>query len=1029
MYNISSTSQKKRLFTNDSVARSEHAETIKAIHALGTFNGHIKTVETVHNGPHPTSFSLFKKTIVALRSYIQDYIALNGYNTLDGILDTKYPNGIRYFMTGDFINQLKLAISDLIVDHTINPSAFYDFICQCQSNGMISRCTVWCAENDGSISIRQADTGAHLLSSSDRLWVNAKAKTTVVKCMQQVHNMMIVGCSDGFIRVYDIHTLELLMEKKHHTGAINSLVHSYYITGIPQKRVDVIFSASDDFNICVSKVEPEGTEEGSVLSKMKQTANSIMSNFKTSNKTAQNNRYNGKRSLSPIKASTKLHGHTMAVKVLAKGMNDDYLYSGSDDGYIRQWTIDQHPQEVTFESFPLFCGPNGVRFIQLYEPLIVFAGNTGPVTIWDIVHKCVCQTISLDRASLAAIQLIPTASALITSDQMGTMTMWHTGTGEIIDEQYSPDGAVSLALPVIGESICLRFWVLGSNGTLACICMETESFESKPAWEPIMQLRKLSKDVDLDNMDASFINKVDDCAIDKVSELIKNNLLIRDKKKKLSCLYNRRKHETSEAINIFSLYINRGLLINCTQKLKLYVNTCYYLIKLRCLSSFSVYSLQLSLLSRYKNKLYLFNMKQKNTLIQQNILESIKHLTESNVKLVALRRAIQYTRKKALLSLSKKYATFFKKDNTLNLLSYTFKKLNLYVYQKKIIGRQLCMSDIAQVTIQKHVKATSWILFNRGVYDLICKRMFDKKITILEKNSQKGTQRKYFNYWLNQIHEFIRLKHMNGIATVFCKNIETTKLNDSFVWWKLYMYSQKESQLRNQRKEMDSKISLFNEKLKKAEYRPLSIVDNEIKQLKKELNNIYLETTEIEKKVEEINKHELVLIQEIASPECKTSEDVISLMNKMNSLSTSLKKYSLNLPICWKHVQGQIQKIREIPYTEPDKLEEYLNLMLTPVSQLLENFGSYKARVSTRKNYSSGSYKPMENSMSGRYNTGFNMSHSGSKNSILNIRSQELISSKDYSSLTTLEILILLITEKFKIYRALVKKNLYRGIE
>ena len=170
---------------------------------------------------------------------------------------------------------------------------------------------LWAADLNGLVSIRSVTTGQPLKDPKKPTsnWNIAGLDAVAVTGIAQVRGGA-VWCSflDGYVRGFHPASKCLLFEHKKHTGAIHTICVSSNT-----HSVTTVFTAGDDFRIGMWSTNADGTPNAAGFSALK--------------------------------------AHTSSIRAMITV--GDFVYTGSDDGLIRCWSIIQKGEVVVDGQYPI----------------------------------------------------------------------------------------------------------------------------------------------------------------------------------------------------------------------------------------------------------------------------------------------------------------------------------------------------------------------------------------------------------------------------------------------------------------------------------------------------------------------------------------------------------------------------------------------------------------------------------------------------------------------------------------------------
>eukprot|EP00758_Cryptobia_borreli_P003011 Tbor_TRINITY_DN3453_c0_g2::TRINITY_DN3453_c0_g2_i1::g.3675::m.3675 len=388
---------------------------------------------------------------------------------------------------------------------------------------------IWTAEQDGSISVREAATGrhvkgqprvrritvgmggvsAHIVGKGANKMTNLHAKKdnsgscNFVTCMIQIRDVVFAGYQDGYLRAFNVYTKEMTFQKKKHAGCINAL--STWNNG------NILFSASDDFRICMWKA---GKEEGPDMRLMARRASKESKDVKikkcgdaaVTEKSARERSISKttpilsayEENLAALDQPAPLHNLTGHInRVLCMRVEGDFLFSGGDDGMVRCWDIHQRNEIINSKGgvkcYPLFAHDGGVKDLTICEDVLFTAGNGG-VSLWDI--EC-CTLLHTFGAELGGefnkIAVNPTSLTLwacCATD--GRVFLYDLFSFQPIGNPLDHFGAASVkAIQTVSSSLSSRLFLCNKDSAVTVVYAETSDTGMRPSYEPVTdQMRR-----------------------------------------------------------------------------------------------------------------------------------------------------------------------------------------------------------------------------------------------------------------------------------------------------------------------------------------------------------------------------------------------------------------------------------------------------------------------------------------------------------------------------------------------------------
>ena len=101
------------------------------------------------------------------------------------------------------------------------------------------------------------------------------------------------------------------------------------------------------------------------------------------------------------------------------------LYSGGDDGTIRQWGVESGRERAVFEGDTF-----GVLSLALLpDKRVLAAGNfDGSIKLWDVARRCELGLLGRHRKAVFAVAAAPDGQALASGCMDGTVKVWRAVT-------------------------------------------------------------------------------------------------------------------------------------------------------------------------------------------------------------------------------------------------------------------------------------------------------------------------------------------------------------------------------------------------------------------------------------------------------------------------------------------------------------------------------------------------------------------------------------------------------------------------
>lgn len=296
---------------------------------------------------------------------------------------------------------------------------------------------VWTAEDDGSISIRDPATGRHVKSESNRC---VQFPRTFGTCMRQVEGFVVVGYQDGYIRIFDARTRQVLCTKKKHAAAVTALAIWKHGSKEQSDADDsyVLFCASEDFRISMWNLKSSGD-------------------------------------------ATFVHhmaGHSNQVECLA--VEGDFLFSGGADGYVRCWDIHIRTEVKSTESgeggYPLYAHNGAIKDIAVVEEVLITAG-TGGVCLWDIETCAAIHQFDdfggTEEVTINRICVNPASLVLWACSSQGVVHLFDLYRFQPIGTMNDFGAANVKHLAAVAQGVTSRAFLTVKGQGLTCVYSET----------------------------------------------------------------------------------------------------------------------------------------------------------------------------------------------------------------------------------------------------------------------------------------------------------------------------------------------------------------------------------------------------------------------------------------------------------------------------------------------------------------------------------------------------------------------------
>ena len=260
---------------------------------------------------------------------------------------------------------------------------------------------IWTADQEGTISIRnlQAEV-SHIIPRKPEVHV-----TTLL-----AHGpLMWVGLSDGYLRIFDQKKLELIFERKQHSGRITCMI---------SVGPDV-YTGSDDWQI-----------------------------YKWSSKT--------------FEPTLQLSGHQCSVLCLAHDGNDA-LFSGSEDFTIRCWDL-ENKKERLGQGWPARNHSDGVTAIVICEVHLFSASRDGTIKVWNTQTGQMLKYLDRREGAITSLMKDPTSMRIWAGDTTGTISVYDALSLNLVTRMRDHADTYVKHLGLLVRLSSLKVWSLNGDG-------------------------------------------------------------------------------------------------------------------------------------------------------------------------------------------------------------------------------------------------------------------------------------------------------------------------------------------------------------------------------------------------------------------------------------------------------------------------------------------------------------------------------------------------------------------------------------
>eukprot|EP01065_Artemidia_motanka_P043216 TRINITY_DN5956_c0_g1_i1.p1 TRINITY_DN5956_c0_g1~~TRINITY_DN5956_c0_g1_i1.p1 ORF type:complete len:1134 (+),score=425.11 TRINITY_DN5956_c0_g1_i1:89-3490(+) len=269
---------------------------------------------------------------------------------------------------------------------------------------------IWTAE-EGDISLRNI-RGQKTASIE-------KKKNTLVNCMLTHDRYLWVGLNDGYIRIFDQHTLALSGEIKQHAGPVMCLL----------SVGSAVFSGGSDWQIYVW--DPKS-----------------------------------------CRCVGQLSGHQNQVNCLA--VEGDLIFSGGEDQAIRCWTWDGSTRsgEEKIDNWPKVGHAGGIRAIVINEIFLFSASSDGGLKVWNTQNGQLVQHLDQRdsghgaRVQITCLQRDPAAQRIWAGSTDGIINVWDAQQLHLVGSLDAHHQSYVKDLLMCVRLSCMRVWGVNKNGVV-----------------------------------------------------------------------------------------------------------------------------------------------------------------------------------------------------------------------------------------------------------------------------------------------------------------------------------------------------------------------------------------------------------------------------------------------------------------------------------------------------------------------------------------------------------------------------------
>eukprot|EP00759_Apiculatamorpha_spiralis_P001981 PhF_6_TR1067/c0_g1_i1/m.2241 len=271
---------------------------------------------------------------------------------------------------------------------------------------------VWSGEQDGTIAIRSGIQG-------DEIFQIEKKEKVFVYCLLHHNNFMWAGLSDGYLRVFDVRTFDLVFETKPHAGGILAIIFA----------CGYIFTGGYDWQIL--QWEPEEIR---------------------------------------VVPRGQYSGHQNAVRCFAA--DGSLLFSGGDDFAIRCWDIDVGQEKMA--PWPVVGHRGGIRALVIMEVYLFSASQDGTVKVWNTQTGQLVRVLEKRDNPYTSLMRDDSSFRLWTGNADGTINLWNGLTLEPIASMTDHSGSFVVAIKSMIRVNAMKAWSVGQDGSVCVWFSETD---------------------------------------------------------------------------------------------------------------------------------------------------------------------------------------------------------------------------------------------------------------------------------------------------------------------------------------------------------------------------------------------------------------------------------------------------------------------------------------------------------------------------------------------------------------------------
>jgi hypothetical protein len=321
----------------------------------------------------------------------------------------------------DYIEQLKSCFAELGEQHKV-----------AQTTEVLAMLT------PPAISVEQSSQRIHTISlvrtlagysgkrSSIAIGAELRSASIVSSCQ-----VLVSGCLDKTLKVWNLQTGELLRTLKGHSAAISSVAMSS----------DGQFLASSSLHCPKSNVKVWNLQTGKLLHSSFGQKKSVQAVAIANNGRIVIGSHN-KVKIWNLHTGDRLHtlSHSCSIQIVALSLDGQLLAVGRNDGKIKLWNSQTGVSIRTLNGHTAVV--NSILFSSDAQRLISASADR-TIKIWDVQTGKALQTLSDHTQGVNAIALIPESQILISGSADQTIKLWHLESGVVLQTLTGHTGNIT----------------------------------------------------------------------------------------------------------------------------------------------------------------------------------------------------------------------------------------------------------------------------------------------------------------------------------------------------------------------------------------------------------------------------------------------------------------------------------------------------------------------------------------------------------------------------------------------------------